>query len=118
MSPGTTRMRKNTSTATLRSVGIINKRRLTMYFSIGVPMVSASLGQPHCVQLLVQVVARRDRPSLDLRAVRDDAVPLKRVQIVRLIIQQPFLEFPEMLLALVGVLGPCLLQVQVVQHPV
>src|SRR2546425_3026018 len=47
-------------------------------YARGVAVSPRLLGQPHRVELLVQVVARRDGPPLDLRVVRDDPVPLQR----------------------------------------
>src|SRR5262245_10328400 len=82
MSPGTTRIRKKIRTATPRSVGIISRSRLTMYLITPVPPLS--LGEPDRVELLVEVVARRDRPAPHLRVVRHDAVPLQRDEGVRL----------------------------------
>src|SRR6266850_4259130 len=114
MSPGTTRIRKKISTATPRSVGIIKSSRLTMYFAM--PSAARLLGQPHRVELLVQVVARRDRPSPDLGAVGDDAVPLERREGVRLFFEQPPLELPDVPLPLLGIEGSALLLVEIVEH--
>src|SRR5262245_65853205 len=89
MSPGTMRMRKKISTATPKSVGIIKSRRLMMYL---VTPSRPLLGEPHRVELVVQVVAWRHRPAPELGAVRNDAVPLQRVEIVGLFVHQPALE--------------------------
>src|SRR5947209_6637546 len=82
MSPGTTRIRKKMSTATPSSVGIIRRSRFTMYLPMRSvpPLAERLLGEPHGVELLVQEVAGRDRPATHPRAVRDDAVPLERVE--------------------------------------
>src|SRR5215467_10688009 len=40
------------------------------------------LGQPHAVELLVQVVRRRNCPAPHLRVVRHDPMPLQRVEVV------------------------------------
>src|SRR5438445_759683 len=84
--------RKKMSTATPRSVGIIRRSRLTMYLIT--PARSPSFGEPHRVELLVQVVARRDRPAPDLGVVRDDPMPLERDERVRLLVEQATLELP------------------------
>src|SRR5512138_3464198 len=90
MSPGTTRIRKKMRTATPRSVGIIRRSRLTMYLIT--PPRSLSLGEPDGVELLVQVVARRDRPAPHLRVVGHDPVPLQRDESMRFLVEQPALE--------------------------
>src|SRR6266511_2979042 len=102
MSPGTTRMRTKMSTATPSSVGIIRSSRLTTYFSMRAPPrlgggecregrrrgaeppSDESFRQPHRVELVVQVMAGRDGPAADPGAVRDDPVPLERVEVVGL----------------------------------
>src|SRR5215813_999139 len=126
MSPGTMRMRKKMNTATPNSVGIIRRKRFTTYFHIAVVTprcyvccVAAPvclLRKPDRVQLLVEIVARRDGPAVHLRAVRDDAVPLERVDVVNLFVQEPLLEGAKVLLALLGIDGPRLLDVEVVEH--
>src|SRR5213593_891374 len=85
MSPGTTRIRKKMITATPNSVGIIRSKRLMMYL---VTARRPLLGQPHAVELVVDEMAGRDGPAAELGAVRDDAVPLERVGVVRLLVQQ------------------------------
>ena len=50
------------------------------------------LGEPDRVELVVEVVARRDRPAPHLGAVRDDAVPLERLDVVHLLVEQALLE--------------------------
>src|SRR5262245_51390632 len=121
-SPGTTRMRRKISTATPRSVGNMRRNRFTRYFHMAPtssrPRVRGPtlLGQPDGVELVVQVVARRHRPALDLRAVRDDAMPLERVEDVHLFVDQPLLERAHELLPLLGIRGPPLLLEQVVDH--
>src|SRR6266536_403393 len=111
MSPGTMRMSTKISTATPRRVGIIRKKRLTMYFHM-----RRLLGQPHRVELVVQVVAGGDRPPLDLRAVRDDPVQLERVDHVRLFVEEALLEGAKVLLPLLHIGGPRLLEEEVVDH--
>src|SRR5262245_50754168 len=56
---------------------------------------SALLGQPHSVQLLIDVVAGRNRPASHFRAVRDDPVMLQRWDEVRLVVEQPLLELAD-----------------------
>src|SRR5262245_25676374 len=116
MSPGTIRIRKKMRIATPRSVGIISRSRLTMYLITRAR--PASLGEPHRVELLVQIMARRDRPAPDLRVVWDDPVPLQRDERVRLLVEQPALELADVPLALLRIEGPALLLVEVVEHPV
>src|SRR5215470_5064040 len=111
MSPGTMRIRKKMSTATPRSVGIIRSSRLTMYLVTRPPL----LGEPHAVELVVDEVAGRDGPAAHLGAVRDDAVPLERVEVVGLLVQQSSLEVADPLLPLFGIEGAALLLVEIVQ---
>src|SRR3989442_739206 len=94
MSPGTTRIRKKMSTATPSSVGIIRRSRLTMYLPMRSvpPLAERLLGEPHGVELLVQEVGGRDRPATRPRAVRDDPVPLERVEIVRFLVEKRLLD--------------------------
>src|SRR5213593_1757057 len=73
-----------------------------------------SLGPPHRVELLVQVVTRRDRPALHLARVRDDPVPLQRVDVVDLLVEEAALELADVLLALLGIGRSSLLLVQLV----
>src|SRR2546425_1233667 len=110
MSPGTTRIRKKMSTATPSSVGIIRRSRFTMYLPMRSvpPLAERLLGEPHGVELLVQEVAGRDRPATHPRAVRDDAVPLERVEIVRFLVEKPLLELAHEPLALLRVDRPTL----------
>src|SRR2546426_1117803 len=120
MSPGTTRIRKKMSTATPSSVGIIRRSRLTMYLPMRSvpPLAERLLGEPHGVELLVQEVAGRDRPATNPRAVRDDPVPLERVEIVRFLVEKPLLELAHEPLALLRVDRPTLPGVQLVEHAV
>src|SRR5437016_14591564 len=60
------------------------------------------LSKPHLVELLVQEVARRDRPAAELRAVRHDAVPDERIEVMRFVVEQALLELADELLALLG----------------
>src|SRR6185503_12617834 len=110
-SPGMTRMSRNVTSATPSRVGSINRKRLIRY-------LATLFGQPHRVELVVQVVAWRDRPVLDLGQVRDDPVPLQRVDHVGLIVEQALLELAQDLLALLGIDGTALLVHQVVDHRV
>src|SRR5262245_21039381 len=116
MSPGTTRIRKKMRTATPSSVGIISRSRLTMY--LVTPAGPRSLGEPDRVELLVQVVARRDRPAPHLRIVGHDPVPLQRDEGVRLLVEQPALELAHVPLALLGINGAVLLLVELVEYPI
>src|SRR5437867_5697898 len=112
MSPGTTRIRKKMITATRNRVGIITSKRLIMYL---VTERRPLLGQPHAVELVVDEMAGRDGPAAELGAVRDDAVPLERVGVVRLLVQQSPLEVADVFPPLLGVEGAALLLVEIVQ---
>src|SRR5215510_14347828 len=107
-----TRMRTNVSRATPSSVGNISRKRLTRYFHI------ALFGEPNGVELVVEIVAGRDRPALHFGQMRDDPVPLQRVDHVRLVVEQALLELPEELLALLGIRRPRLADVHVVDDRV
>src|ERR1700675_171768 len=111
MSPGPTRMRRKIKTATPRSVGIIRKKRLTTYFHT-LPL----LRQPHRVELVVQIVAGRDRPAVHLARVRDDPVPLERVDHVGLVVEEALLEGAEIPLPLLDIVGSPLLDEELVDH--
>src|SRR4029453_12143497 len=50
------------------------------------------LGQPDGVELIVEVVAGRDRPPAHAGAVRHDPVPLERVEVVGLLVEETLLE--------------------------
>src|SRR5687768_8918215 len=100
-SPGMTRMSRNVTSATPNIVGSISRNRLIRY-------LVTLFGQPHRVELVVEVVARRDRPALDLGQVRDDAVPLQRVDHVRLLVEQALLQLAQDLLALLRIGGAAL----------
>src|SRR5258706_5496696 len=84
-SPGMTRMSRNVTSATPSRVGSISRKRLMRY-------LVTLFRQPHRVELVVQIVAGRDRPALHLRQMRRDPVPLQRVDDVRLLVEQPRLE--------------------------
>src|SRR2546426_9919532 len=88
--------------------------RSTMYLPMRSvpPLAERLLGEPHGVELLVQEVAGRDRPATHPRAVRDDAVPLERVEIVRFLVEKPLLELAHEPLALLRVDRPTLPGVQ------
>src|SRR5207248_5760834 len=117
-----TRMRTNVSSATPNSVGNINRKRLNRYFHMVVararpaprPRAPALLREPDRVELVVEIVAGRDRPALHLGEMRDDAMPLQRVDHVRLVVEQPLLELPQDLFALLDVRGASLPDVHVV----
>src|SRR4030095_2909142 len=119
-----TRMRVDVTMATPSRVEIISKNRLSRYFHIrphrfggrrGAPGIAgALLREPDRIELVVQVVTRGDGPALHLRQVRDDPVPLQRVDDVRLVVEQPLLELPQDLLALLEIGGPPLPAEQVV----
>src|SRR3989441_4650616 len=87
-------------------------------YARGVAVSPRLLGQPHRVELLVQVVARRDGPTLDLRVVPDDPVPLQRGDVVNLLVEQPPLELSDGLLPLLRVAGATLLLVELVERSV
>src|SRR5258705_8537045 len=110
-SPGMTRMSRNVTSATPSRVGSISRKRLIRY-------LVTLFGQPHRVELVVQIVAGRDRPALHLRQMRDDPVPLQRVDDVRLLVEQPLLELAQDLLALLGIGGAALLVHEVIEHGV
>src|SRR2546427_5097218 len=74
--------------------------------------------KPHRVELLVQIVARAHRPAAHPSVVRDDPVPLQRVEVVHFLVDQPPLELPDGLPALLRVDGTALLLVELVEHPV
>src|SRR5262245_37581350 len=80
------------------------------------PARGGLLGQPYGVELIVQIVARRDRPISHLRVVRDDPVPLQCVEVVNLFIQEALLELPDVALALFYVGGPPLLDEELVER--
>src|SRR5262245_23113708 len=70
------------------------------------PDRSGLLGQPHRVELIVQIVTRRDGPIFHLGVVRDDPVPLQRVKVVHLFVEEPLLELPDVALPLFHVARP------------
>src|SRR5712691_830403 len=118
-SPGITRIRMNVTTATPSKVGNISANRFSRYFHMagtlgrgpgpaGAPLTPL-FAQPDGVELVIQVMAGSDRPPLDLGVVRDDAVPLQRVDHVGFLVQQPLLEGAEVLLPLLRIRGPGLL---------
>src|SRR5262252_2305489 len=113
MSPGTIRIRKKMSTATPKSVGIISKRRLMMYL---VTVARPLFREPHAVELVVDEVAGCDGPPVHPGAVRDDPVPLQRIEVVRLLVQEPPLELAHPLLALLGVQRAAPLLVEIIER--
>src|SRR5690242_21244493 len=99
-----TRISTNVNTATPSSVGNISKNRLTRYFHMAVggdaanaasPRERLLFRQPDGVELVVEIVAGRDRPAVHLGQVRDDPVPLQRVDHVRFVVEQPLLELAD-----------------------
>src|SRR5215831_662200 len=126
-SPGTMRMRTKIRTATPRRVGNIKRKRLNRYFFMPrrgaarpgriVPARATALrlfGQPDRVELIVQVMAGRDGPAFHLGAVRDDTVPLQRVEHVHLLVEEALLERAKQGPPLVGIDGPRLFREEVV----
>src|SRR5215469_9178779 len=91
-----TRMSRNVTSATPSSVGSISRKRLTRY-------LVTLFRQPDRIELVVQIVAGRDRPAVDLAQVRHDPVPLQRVDHVGLVVEQALLELTQDLLALLHV---------------
>src|SRR5712691_5091077 len=85
---------------------------------LSAPALRGLLRHPHRVELVVQVVARRDRPSLDPRAMGHDPMPLERVHRVHFLVQETLLELPDVLLPLLGIDRPTLLHVQLVEDGV
>src|SRR5262245_58261326 len=133
------------STATPTRVGIISRTRFRMYRVMGSDFAfrtiparaptapsltggrrserqSLTLGrllrEPDGVELVVQVVARRDLPPVDLTAVGHDPVPLQRHDVVDFLVEEALLELPDERLPLVGVGRARLLFVELVEHAV
>src|SRR5215471_7384657 len=73
-------------------------------------------GEPNGIELIVEVVAGRDRPAAHAGAVRHDPVPLERVDVVGLLIEQALLEGLDESSALLGIHGATLPDVEVVKH--
>jgi hypothetical protein len=65
-----------------------------------------SLREPDRVELLVEVVRRGHGEPADLGAVGNDAVPLQRVEVVHLLVEEAPLEGPEVAPSLLGIDGP------------
>src|SRR3981081_4461225 len=74
--------------------------------------------EPDGVELLVEEVARRDRPATHLRQMRHDAMALEAHDEVHFGVVEPLLVLAQVLLALFHVDGAGLLLVQVVHHGV
>src|SRR5437762_12738607 len=70
--------------------------------------------EPDGVELLVEEVARRDRPATHLRQMRHDAMPLEAHDEVHFVVVEPLFVLAQVLLALFRVDGAGLLLVQVV----
>src|SRR5262245_5753974 len=61
-----------------------------LHQSASLPCDTVSLlVEPDAGQILVDVVARRDLPALEVRAMGDDAVPPQRDEVVRLLVEHP-----------------------------
>src|SRR5688572_23582735 len=60
--------------------------------SRAVRFIGSSVCEPDGVQLLVQETGRRDRPAAHLGAVRNDPVPLQRIDVVHFLVEQAPLE--------------------------
>src|SRR5262245_15127008 len=75
-------------------------------------------GKPDGVELLIQIVTRRDLPALHFGTVWNDPMPLERHQVVRFVIQQALFELADVLLALLHVGSTTLLFVEVIQRAV
>src|SRR5262245_13289909 len=73
-------------------------------------------GEPHGVELIVEVMAGRDRPAAHAGAVRHDTVPLERVDVVGLLVEETLFEGLDVSPTLVGIHGATLPDVEVVQH--
>src|SRR5215472_9114640 len=131
-SPGMTRRSRKITAATPRSVGNIRRNRRTMYLPMTASTRTPScprrrtggprrrmgelLGEPHRVELVVQIVARSDLPAVDLARIRNDPMPLQRHDVVHLLVEEMLLEEPHVPLPLVGVEGATLLLIEVVEH--
>src|SRR5437899_2138448 len=74
--------------------------------------------EPDRVELLVEEVARRDRPAAHLRQMRHDPVPLEAHDEVHFLVVEALLELPQEPPALLGVQGSRLPRVEVVHHGV
>src|SRR5713226_7905053 len=74
--------------------------------------------EPDRIELVVQVVAGRDRPAAHLAEVGDDPVPLKGVDVVHLFVVEALLEGAEQLPPLFRLGGAGLLRVEVIHHRV
>src|SRR5262249_47351719 len=74
------------------------------------------LREPDRVELIVEVVAWRDHPAAHAGAVRHDAVPLQRVDVVRLLVEETLFEGADVFSALLGIHRPALPHVEVVQN--
>jgi hypothetical protein len=73
------------------------------------------LRQPHRVERIAEVVAGRYRPAAHAGTVRHDAVPLERVDVVRLLVEEAPFEGADVPLPLLGIHRAALRYVEVVQ---
>src|SRR5262249_23886176 len=103
MSPGVSRISTNTTAAAPTSGGIRSSPRFTTYLCILCvrsslrPRQASRRGggllvEPHVGQVLIEVVARTDLPSLHVGAQRNDPVPVGHHHLVRLGIEHALLE--------------------------
>src|SRR6266850_7244229 len=74
--------------------------------------------EPDGVELLVEEVARRDRPATHLRQMRHDAMPLEAHDEVHFVVVEPLLILAQESAPLLGIERPRLPGVQVVHHGV
>src|SRR5499426_3716976 len=72
------------------------------------------LRQPHRVELIVEVVAGRDRPATHAGSVRHDTVPLERGDVVGLLVEETPFEGANVSSALRRINRPTLAHVEVV----
>src|SRR6266478_6794604 len=124
ISPGIRRIRTNTSAAAPTSVGTTSSTRFTIYRYIlcvrswsrrraRQRMRTGLLIEPYIGQVLIDVVARADLPSLHIGAQRHDPVPVGYHQLVRLRIEHVLLELAHQraLLRAVGLVQHLLVQI-------
>src|SRR5271165_3742780 len=87
------RISRKTRAAAPTRVGITSSNRFMMYRYISLPSAASLLVEPDGRQILVQVMARADLPALHIGPVRDDTVPPRRHEHMRLGIEHVVLEF-------------------------
>src|SRR6266508_3935545 len=91
---------------------------MTLYARPMAVLAFRLFAQPDRVELLVEEVARRDRPATHLRQMRHDAMPLEAHDEVHFLVVEPLLVLAQVLPALFRIDGAGLLHVQVVHHGV